>query len=160
MLKTLTNIKVYHTSEVLLRYKDILRRLLKPLKIKITYHDPCDLGRHSEITEEPRLLIRLIPDIKFLELPLNRYRSTCCGGGGLLMIHSMELSTEVAKEKWLREIEPLEVDYVVTACPTCYKNLQYGAIKAGKEPRVLDISQLLLSSIKGIGPRKLIELWW
>ncbi|RLG89291.1 MAG: (Fe-S)-binding protein, partial [Thermoprotei archaeon] len=93
------------------------------------------------------MLIKMIPGIKFIEMTLNRLRVTCCDGG-LLSIHSIELSIEIACEKRIREIKPLKTNFVVTACPTCYKTLQYGAIKAGAEPKVLEIPQLLLSSIK------------
>ena len=159
MLSTFINdLKIVHSTQFFASLSSKLSTLLKPLSIKVTYHDPCDLGRNMEVYEEPRSLIKLIPNLEFKELDLNRDKSTCCGGGGLLILHSIDLVTEISAEKWRREIEPLNIDYVVTSCPTCYRVLQYGAIKLSKESsRVLEISQLLLASIKGVEPRKIVE---
>ena len=70
--------KVRHISEFLAD-KDLK---LKPLDKKLTYHDPCHLGRHTGVYDAPRKLLSQIPEAEFKEMPHNRETALCCGGGG------------------------------------------------------------------------------
>ena len=115
-------------------------------KLKVTYHDPCELSRHMGITELPRETIRKISGISYVEMDQNRERATCCGGGGLMRLLYPRVSQEIAITKIRREILPLNVDAIVTACPFCEYTLAE-AIKSlnleGKL-RVFDIAELIL----------------
>jgi Fe-S oxidoreductase/predicted DNA-binding transcriptional regulator YafY len=74
---------VRHYTQFLVERLDQLKPLLKQeLKTRITYHDPCYLGRVNEIFEEPRQLLNAIPGVELLEMAHCRETSLCCGGGG------------------------------------------------------------------------------
>lgn len=114
---------------------------LKPLHMKVVYHDPCHLGREFGIYEEPRSIIRSIPGVELVEFSENRENARCCGGGGGLRSWNPEKAAELARER-MREAEEMGVDAVVSACPFCKLNLQ-----AVTEIEVLDITELLTRSI-------------
>lgn len=130
------NVKVYHISQFLLKFKDLLKESLRELDVKVTYHDPCHLGRHMGVYEEPRRLIKLIPGIKLLEMRDNRNKALCCGYGGGVRSAYPEVSMEVAK--MLLSSLPNEVEILITACPFCNYALSNSKIK------VLDLPELLL----------------
>ncbi|MHB1275922.1 MAG: (Fe-S)-binding protein [Candidatus Humimicrobiaceae bacterium] len=123
---------------------------LNPINQKVTYHDPCDLGRNSGIYEEPRNLIKMIPGIEFIEMENNRNLSTCCGGGGNVEAVNVQLSENIAKIK-AQEIINSGVDIVVSACQQCVRTIA-GALKKEKSKiKAMDISELLLESLEGSG---------
>jgi heterodisulfide reductase subunit D len=106
--------------------------ILKPLKMKVMYHDPCELGRHSKIFEEPRRVLKLIPGLALYEPRFTRELSTCCGGGGLVSAYFPTLSVMVASRKILEEDRvPNDVQAIVTECPQCVNNLQRAWNKDG-----------------------------
>ena len=122
---------------------------LKPLDLKVTYHDPCDLGRNSDVYEEPRNLIKMIPGVKFVELENNRKSATCCGGGGNVEAVNVKLSDSIAKIK-AHEIIKTGVDIIVTSCQQCVRTIQQALKKENSKIKTMDISELLLASISGV----------
>jgi len=112
---------------------------LKPREIKksMTYHDPCHLGRHSGIYEEPRQII-LATGAKLKEMELNKELAFCCGAGGGVMANHPELANSIAKER-IEMAEKSGADELVTCCPMCYINLKNNS----KKMKVLEFSQLL-----------------
>jgi fumarate reductase (CoM/CoB) subunit B len=95
---------------------------LKALKMKVTYHDPCLLKRGLGITEEPRQLLRHVPEMEFVEMEQPDY---CCSGGGGLRVTNFEMSKRILKRK-MSFMKNLDIDAVVTCCPTCMKQLKIG----------------------------------
>lgn len=91
-------------------------------KIKVTYHDPCDLGRASGIYEAPRAILRSMPGVEFIELGNHGERCKCCGGGGLLEMVDPELSAALAKEK-IKEIQATGAELVITSCQQCVRTI-------------------------------------
>ena len=136
-----------HSTELLL---DIIRDGVKmrDLDLKVTYHDPCDLGRGLGIYDEPREIIRAIPGIRFIELPDNRERCLCCGGGGNLEMIDPDLSSEIAKEK-IRQIESTGADMVISSCQQCVRTMTTFVRRNRLSLKVMDISQLLSMALKG-----------
>jgi len=98
-----------------------IRRRLKPFILRVTYHDPCHLGRMLGIFEEPREILKQM-GVEVVEMEHNRYFSTCCGGGGGLRAVDDRLSIEISKNR-VRDAVSVGVDTIVTACPTCESTL-------------------------------------
>ncbi|MBU4450547.1 MAG: (Fe-S)-binding protein [Actinobacteria bacterium] len=121
---------------------------LKPLDLKVTYHDPCDLGRNSDVYEEPRNLIKMIPGVKFVELENNRKLATCCGGGGNVEAVNVKLSDSIAKIK-AHEIIKTGADIVVTSCQQCVRTIQQALKKENSKIKTMDLTELILASISG-----------
>lgn len=88
---------------------------------KITYHDPCDLGRHSNIYGEPRRIIRRIAP-NFVEMAHNQGQALCCGAGGGMRAAYPGTSIKMAGN-CLREATELGADILLTNCNSCLHNL-------------------------------------
>ena len=118
--------------------------------MKVAYHDPCDLGRHLNIFEPPRELIKKIPGVTLIEFKNNRLLAKCCGGGGGMKAFNTELSGEIAYQRMLEALE-VGADTVVSACPACKANLQLAAARLRKEKKgktkVMDITELVAEAM-------------
>jgi fumarate reductase (CoM/CoB) subunit B len=112
---------------------------LATLDITVTYHDPCHQGRKHGIYDQPRKVIREICELE--EMKANRNHSRCCGGGGGLRAGYRDISMRLAKRR-LDDV-PDGVDYIVTSCPMCIRNLK----EAGGGDKVIDLVDLLAISI-------------
>ncbi|MCB2227171.1 MAG: FAD-binding protein [Desulfarculaceae bacterium] len=116
----------------------------KPLKV--AYHDPCDLGRHLGVYEEPREVIKALPGVELIEFPLNRQLAKCCGGGGGVKAFANDLNQDIALARIKQAID-VGADTVVSACPSCKNSLNQGAARARKEKlgkvKVMDITELV-----------------
>jgi len=142
------NFEVLQEVELFLKLVKEKRFQLKPLNKKITYHDPCDLGRNSGIYDPPREIINSIPGVDFIELKHNREDAKCCGGGGNVEAVSTELSEKIAKIK-VEEIIETGAEIVVSSCQQCVRTIA-GALKREKSKiKSMDIAELLLTSIEG-----------
>jgi heterodisulfide reductase subunit D len=120
---------------------------LKPLDAVITYHDPCHLGRHSEIYDEPRRILMAIPDAKFVEMEWNRKFSKCCGAGGGLRSVRGDDAKEIASRR-VKEAESTGASILTTACPFCLRNLQDGADLIDSSIRVATIESLVADLVE------------
>jgi len=136
-------LEVLHTSQLLesLVIDNVLN--LRRAKIKVAWHDPCDLGRHCAVYEAPRNVLRAIPGLQLKEMPLNREHAMCCGAGGGLWMYNQELAEKVAHAKMAEEIRSTEVDGVVTGCPTCILNLRYASKSLDSEIPVFDLAEFV-----------------
>jgi glycolate oxidase len=118
-------------------------KVKKKLKGKAFYHDPCDLGRHTGIYDEPRKLLSFFTDVN--EFTYNRDQARCCGGGGGLQACAYEVAADIAKRR-LREAIGLGADIVVTSCPACKAN--FSAVLAdikketGKKLKIMDLTDI------------------
>jgi heterodisulfide reductase subunit D len=142
--------KILHIVEYLYMLAKNGQLKLHPLNFKVTYHDPCDLGRNSGIFDEPRELIKLIPGIKLVETEKTRESTTCCGGGGNLEAVDRELSESIAQIK-AREIIETGADIAVSACQQCVRTIMAALKKENSPVKVMEISELVLMSIEGTG---------
>ncbi len=143
------NFEVLHTAE-------FLRRLIEagnlkfntPVIKKVTYHDPCHLGRASGVYDDPRFIMAAIPGLELIEMPRNREYSRCCGAGGGLKSGYPDIQNKMAQRR-VREAEETGAQELVSACPFCYQGLQVG-ITASNSPLIMrDISFLVEASLKG-----------
>ncbi|MEE9514891.1 MAG: (Fe-S)-binding protein, partial [Candidatus Brocadiales bacterium] len=112
----------------------------------ITYHDPCYLGRHNIIYNEPREILRLVPDVELKEMELKMCKSFCCGGGGGHMWMEQKTGRNINE---MRTDQALETgaDVIATACPYCLTMLTNGLKTRDREDvKVVDIVELLAGS--------------
>jgi glycolate oxidase subunit GlcD len=118
--------------------------------MKVAYHDPCDLGRHLNIFEPPRDLIKKIPGVTLVEFKNNRLLAKCCGGGGGLKAFDTSLSSEIAYKRMMEALE-VGAEVVVSACPSCKSNLNLAAARLRKEKKgrikVMDITELVAEAL-------------
>lgn len=135
----LDGINVVTVSEYLAAHLDDLKKAgLSKLDLKITYHDPCHSGRHNNIFDEPRALIyEIVGKDNLIEMSAVREKSRCCGGGGGVRSGYNDLSLAMAKRR-LEDV-PEGVDYIVTTCPLCLRNLR----DAGGDIPVIDLVELI-----------------
>ncbi len=114
----------------------------------VTYHDPCYLGRHNRVFDEPRAVIDAIPGATQVEMKRCRERGFCCGAGGARMWMEETIGKRVNMER-TAEALGTGADVVSTACPYCMIMLD-DAVRANakeEEVRVLDLSQLVEESL-------------
>lgn len=140
-------IEISHASQFLMDLVQHDRIPLKELPLKVTYHDPCDLGRGARVFDQPRQVIRAIPGVELVELPRNRENCQCCGGGGNLEMIDAKLSAEIAKHK-IEEVLSTGAQAVVTSCQQCVRTMMTH-VRRNKVPiEVLDITQLVHKALK------------
>jgi heterodisulfide reductase subunit D len=141
------DVSLYHASQYIGDLIKDGRITLGQLDAKVTYHDPCDLGRNSGVYEEPRELLKAIPGVELVEMPQNRKFSFCCGGGGNLEMTNPELSAKVAQMK-IDMIEKTGADMVATSCQQCVRTIATRARKQKKNLVVKDLTELVVEAMK------------
>ena len=135
---------VYHITQYV--DKLIANRKLplnNEFKARVTYHDPCHLGRHSKVFEEPRNILKKIKGLDFVEMERNRENSRCCGAGGGYKSAFNDFAVNIAAER-IRDAEAVGAEVIATACPFCVLNLKQGAAKIKSKVKVMDITEILL----------------
>ena len=137
--------EVKHITEYLNEIKDKIT--CRENNLKVTYHDPCHLGRHSGVYEAPRELIKSIPGVELIEMPRNRENAWCCGAGGGVKSTYKEWAVDISKER-IKEAEELGVSLLVTSCPFCKRNLSDAVQAMNSELKVVDTIFLVLDNIK------------
>jgi len=113
-------IEVEHTASVILNY---LRKkgINKGFFEKVAYHDRCHLGRHSNIYDEPREILKRL-GYEVVEMKHNKENSLCCGGGAGLKANNPELANKIAKMR-IQEAKELGIKKIITPCPLCFAHL-------------------------------------
>ncbi|ACL05009.1 Putative uncharacterized Fe-S oxidoreductase (contains HdrB- and HdrD-like domains) [Desulfatibacillum aliphaticivorans] len=108
------------------------------------YHDPCYLGRHNLLYEDPRQVLDAIPGLHRAEMEKSRDRSFCCGGGGLMLFYEPEEETRMGKLR-VEMAKEAGADVVVTACPFCKVNIEDAIKTSGLEGimEVIDLVELV-----------------
>ncbi|MFW9801566.1 MAG: (Fe-S)-binding protein [Candidatus Thorarchaeota archaeon] len=115
-------------------------------KSRVTYHDPCHLGRGLGIYDAPREILSAIPGIEPVELETKREAALCCGAGGGVRKYDPNLSKRIGADRIRQAIEA-GADIIATACPFCVNNLDAGASQEGSSIGVADIVDLLAESL-------------
>ncbi len=117
--------EVKHITEIiieLLNNNQIPFKKEEGEKVKVTYHDPCHLGRHMNLYDIPREVITNIPGIELIEMKRNRNNAWCCGAGGGVKSQFPELAVKISKER-IREAVDSSAQILTTSCPFCINNL-------------------------------------
>ena len=115
----------------------------------VTYHDPCYLGRHNNIYEDPRYVLNRIPGMQLREMERSYSRSFCCSGGGLLLWYENEQEKERMGEVRVKMAAEIGAQVIVTACPFCLINLEDAIKTTGNEGKmeVIDLVELVDRSL-------------
>uniref|UniRef100_UPI00404A0F65 (Fe-S)-binding protein n=1 Tax=Candidatus Planktophila sp. TaxID=2175601 RepID=UPI00404A0F65 len=139
----------------MLHHTQLLNTLIKEGRLKpsphksdkkLTYHDPCYLGRHNQIYAPPRELLEASGcDVE--EMPRNKERSFCCGGGGGRMWMEEKIGTRINLNR-VDEAIDTGAEEVAVACPFCRVMVGDGMVARQSDVEVLDVAQILLRSVK------------
>jgi Fe-S oxidoreductase len=146
----MVNFEVVHISQFLAELIDQGRlEITGEFKKKVTFHDPCYLGRHNSIYDEPRDVLNKIPGLELVEMPDTRDNSLCCGGGG------GRIWAETPKEERfsdLRVAQAREVgaEVLATSCPYCISNFEESALspEEGGSIEIKDITEVIQEALQ------------
>jgi heterodisulfide reductase subunit D len=148
-----TDLELISAPEFLLRLVRQGKIPLTDLPLKVTYHDPCDLGRGARVFEDPREVIRAIPGVTLVELPHSRENCMCCGGGGNLEMVDADLAARIAKAK-IDEVLSTGAQAVITSCQQCVRTMTSHVKRNKIQIEVLDIVQLVRKALIPGSPAK------
>jgi len=141
------NFKIQHTLEYVV---DLIKtgklKLKNNVNLKVTYHDPCHLGRHSGVFDAPRELLSLIPGIELVEMERTRENSRCCGAGGGLKSGYPDMQNQISQKRVAEALQTGATE-LVSACPFCYQGLQVGIQAMDANIRMRDITELVNMAI-------------
>lgn len=136
-------IEVLHVSEYLQKLlKDGSLKITKSFPHRITYHDPCHLGRHMGVYDAPREVLRNIPELTLVEMSRTRDKAWCCGAGGGVKSGFKDWSVEIATER-IKEAKNTNAEYLVSSCPFCHRNLADAIKKSNSNLKIADMTEIL-----------------
>jgi Fe-S oxidoreductase len=138
--------KVFHYTEILAGLIKNKKIILSAYPMKITYHDPCYLGRHNQIYGPPREILKAIPGVEFLEMHRNSLNAFCCGGGGgNFFTDILGTGEDSAGRVRIREAMETGARIIAVACPTCAKMLSDAVKAEGLEDKleILGIAEIM-----------------
>ncbi len=138
---------VEHISQVIAREVKAGKIKFNPVENKdsvYAYHDPCYLGRHNQIYDDPREVLDAIPGLKRVEMSRTRDRSFCCGGGGLMLFYEPKEDQRMGVKRVQMAAEA-GANVIVTACPFCMTNIEDAIKVAGLEGKMtaIDLAELV-----------------
>jgi Fe-S oxidoreductase len=138
---------VEHISQVIARAAASGKLPLRPLAETgklYTYHDPCYLGRHNGLYDDPRRALDAIPGLRRVEMLKSRDRSFCCGGGGLNLFYEPEEEQRMGVMR-VEMAKKAGATVIVTACPFCLANIEDAIKVAGLEGQLeaIDLCELV-----------------
>jgi len=143
--------KPLHISEVIY---DLMQKgdvHFQPIRRRFTYHDPCHLGRDEKVYEQPREVIKKIPEAEFYEMPRNRKSAFCCGEGVVVSTLFPNLTRKISANR-ISEAKETGADAIVTCCPGCVATLSKAAAwlkSRGKtEIEVYDLPIIVAESMR------------
>jgi Fe-S oxidoreductase len=138
---------VEHISQVICREVKSGNLKLDPVENAdsvYAYHDPCYLGRHNQVYDDPREVLDAIPGLKRVEMGRCRDRSFCCGGGGLMLFYEPKEDERMGVKRVQMAAEA-GANVIVTACPFCMVNMEDAIKVAGLEGKMtaIDLAELV-----------------
>ena len=142
---------VAHISEVIAGAVKDGKIKFNPVENKdavYTYHDPCYLGRHNQVYDDPRDVLDAIPGLKRVEMKRCRDRSFCCGGGGLMLFYEPKEDSRMGVTR-VKMAAEAGANVIVTACPFCMVNIEDAIKVAGLEGKMtaIDLAELVDNQI-------------
>ena len=115
---------------------------------KVTWHDPCYLGRHNGIYDEPREVLKRVPGLALIEMPESRADSLCCGGGGG-RIWMETPKGERFSDLRLEQAVGVGAEVLVTSCPYCITNFEDSRLNRENSEaiEIKDITEIIVEVI-------------
>ncbi len=136
--------KVFDINEFIEKNIDIKKEQLGNLPYKVSYHDPCHLGRGQGINQQPRNILKKIPGIDFKEM---KDADVCCGSAGSYCITHYDTAIKINNHK-VKNIQDAGVDFVATACPTCVMHIQDNLLQHESPEKVRYVVEILADSLR------------
>ena len=147
------NFEIIHMSQYLFSLIEQGKLTLKnPHEKKVTYHDPCYLGRHNGIYDEPREILNRVPGLTLTEMPDCRVDSLCCGGGGGRVWMETQKGERFSDLR-IEQAMGVGAEVLVTACPYCITMFEDSRItmedqeETGSVPEIKDITEIIAEVI-------------
>jgi Fe-S oxidoreductase len=140
---------VKHHSEYISELIGSKKLELLPIAGDVTYHDPCYLGRHNDIVDEPREVLKSV-GLSLQEPGRSGKNSFCCGAGGAQFWKEEEPGNERVSTNRYRELKSTGADTIAVGCPFCMQmmNLETAQEPEGQAPKIIDISELVVQNLK------------
>lgn len=139
------NAEILHASEYIQKLVDEKKiKIDKKFEKIVTYHDPCHLGRHSQIYDTPRKLLQQIPGVKLVEMEFNRENAHCCGSGGGMEATYHEIANASGSRR-IEEAKETGAEIIATTCPFCKKQLMK---VSSNGIEVCDVTELLAQNLE------------
>jgi Fe-S oxidoreductase len=143
--------ETYHYTQILSPVLESKKIPLKGYKAKVTFHDPCYLGRHNKEYEAPRSIVRSIPGVQVIEMDQCRENALCCGGGGGNFFTDILGGGEESPSRIrIRQAYSTGADIIAVACPQCAKMLD-DAVKVEEleeELEILDVAEIVTRALE------------
>jgi heterodisulfide reductase subunit D len=139
----------------ILHITEFIEQLIRNGKLKfdkkineiVTYHDPCHLGRSSNLYDPPRNILQGIPGLKFIEMKRNRENAWCCGAGGGVKSSFPKLALDISIDR-IQEVKESNANILTTVCPFCLNNFTAAATEMKMESlEILDLTDLILKTL-------------
>jgi len=141
------DIEIEHITQAASRLiKEGKLKPVKEIKESVTYHDPCHIGRHGNIYEEPREVIKAIPGLELKEMEHNKDDALCCGSVLTRAGEPSPTSDYLGKIR-IDEASDIEADTLLTTCPCCEVQLRVSAKNNAQDMKVMDITDVLVESL-------------
>lgn len=139
----------HHTAFIAELIEDGRLTFIRRLDKRVTFHDPCFIGRHNGFYDQPRAVLRAIPGVQLVEMGRSRENSFCCGGGGGRMWLESTADQRMAEIR-VKEAASAGAEILVTACPFCMSNLQDAVKTAGyaEALEVKDIAEVVAEALQ------------
>jgi len=140
------NARVVHITQFVNELIDAGRlKLEKRVDGVVTFHDPCHLGRHNLLYDEPRKILQAIPGVKLVEMERNRAEARCCGAGGGVKTAFPDLAQKISLLR-VDDAERAGAEILTTSCPFCYQSLKTSIEAKGSKLKMMDLMELVRQS--------------
>jgi heterodisulfide reductase subunit D len=118
----------------------------KPYPHVMTWHDPCELGRHQNIYEPAREVLKAIPGLEVREMRYSKNKARCCGGGGILKGTNPLMSVRISASR-IKMAEKTGAEILASECPSCTMSFNDGIEESGSEIKFKDLSQIVVEAL-------------
>ena len=139
--------EILHVTQVLEKLvADGTIKFTKPVPMTVTWHDPCHIGRHCGIYEEPRNILKAIPGLRLIEMERIKDQGWCCGAGAGVRTAYPEHSFRISEER-IEEAKSTGAEAIATCCPYCEQSLADPIKRNHEKIKLYDLTDLMLMAM-------------